>query len=189
MTGESDLIRKNPEKCPFLLSGCKVQTGFGKMLVVAVGMNTQFGILKQAVLTATQERDQTPLQEKLDTLAKRVYFSFLLFIFGFPSNCCIDFNSSDIGYFGMVAAAFVFILLFIFWLVVGVRHTERFKKGDFWMQLLDYLSISVTIIVMAVPEVFLFLLFLHSHISFFLFYLFSTSLNHLPTIHHLFAFL
>ena len=60
MTGESDLIRKNPEKHPFMLSGCKVQTGFGKMLVVCVGMNTQFGILKQAVLTASQERAAAP---------------------------------------------------------------------------------------------------------------------------------
>jgi Ca2+-transporting ATPase len=73
MTGESDLIRKGPDKNPFLLCGCKVQTGFGKMLVTAVGMNTQFGTLKQAVITAAQERDQTPLQEKLDDLAKSLH--------------------------------------------------------------------------------------------------------------------
>ncbi|KAA6380940.1 MAG: putative Plasma membrane calcium-transporting ATPase 3, partial [Streblomastix strix] len=54
MTGESDLIRKSPEKMPFMLCGCKVQTGTGHMLCVAVGMNTQFGILKQAIITSTQ---------------------------------------------------------------------------------------------------------------------------------------
>ncbi|KAA6357788.1 MAG: putative calcium-transporting ATPase 10, plasma membrane-type [Streblomastix strix] len=52
MTGESELIKKSPEKMPFMFCGCKVQTGFGKMVVVAVGMNTQFGILKQAIITS-----------------------------------------------------------------------------------------------------------------------------------------
>lgn len=79
MTGESQLIRKTPDKHPFMLCGCKVQTGFGTMLVLAVGMNTQFGILKQAVLTSAEERSLTPLQEKLDVLAKCV----TLFIFNF----------------------------------------------------------------------------------------------------------
>jgi hypothetical protein len=60
------------------------------MLVVSVGMNTQFGILKvsfffylllmlslylflfkSATIAAAQERKQTPLQKKLNHLAKR----------------------------------------------------------------------------------------------------------------------
>ncbi|KAA6357311.1 MAG: putative calcium-translocating P-type ATPase, PMCA-type, partial [Streblomastix strix] len=52
MTGESDLIKKSPEQTPFMLCGCKVQTGFGKMVVVAVGMNTQLGILKQTIIAS-----------------------------------------------------------------------------------------------------------------------------------------
>lgn len=43
MTGESHLIKKDTAKCPFMLCGCKVQTGVGLMLVIAVGTETQFG--------------------------------------------------------------------------------------------------------------------------------------------------
>ncbi|KAK2944167.1 ion-transporting P-type ATPase [Blattamonas nauphoetae] len=128
MTGESDLIKKSPETHPFMLCGCKVQTGFGRMLVLSVGMNTQFGILKQAVLTAAEERTQTPLQVKLDKLSKYI------------------------GYFGFVAAGLTLILLIIFWAISGARESEQFKTGEFWLLLVDYFIIAVTIIVMAVPE-------------------------------------
>ncbi|KAH7823435.1 P-type ATPase (P-ATPase) Superfamily Protein [Monocercomonoides exilis] len=128
MTGESDLIRKTPDKHPFLLCGCKVQTGYGKMVTTAVGMDTQFGILKQAVLTSAKERSLTPLQEKLDALSK------------------------SIGVVGFIAAGFVLVLLLIFWLVPAIQETSKFSEGKYWILLLDYFTISVTIIVMAVPE-------------------------------------
>lgn len=40
MTGESNLIKKDIGRCPFMLCGCKVQTGVGRMVVVAVGLET-----------------------------------------------------------------------------------------------------------------------------------------------------
>jgi magnesium-transporting ATPase (P-type) len=94
MTGETILIKK--EENSFLLCNCKVQTGFGKMfalfywkflslllirVVIAVGMNTQFGILKSAVITAAIERKQTPLQQNLNQLAKCSLFIIVIIIF------------------------------------------------------------------------------------------------------------
>ncbi|KAK0402875.1 hypothetical protein QR680_016589 [Steinernema hermaphroditum] len=45
LTGESDLIRKSPDHDPMLLSGTHVMEGSGKMLVTAVGVNSQTGII------------------------------------------------------------------------------------------------------------------------------------------------
>ena len=43
MTGESDLVRKDPSGRPFMLCGTKVADGYGRMLVTGVGMNTEWG--------------------------------------------------------------------------------------------------------------------------------------------------
>ncbi|XP_073675728.1 plasma membrane calcium-transporting ATPase 3a isoform X2 [Garra rufa] len=45
LTGESDHVRKSSDKDPMLLSGTHVMEGSGKMLVTAVGVNSQTGII------------------------------------------------------------------------------------------------------------------------------------------------
>uniref|UniRef100_A0AAQ6AAH5 Calcium-transporting ATPase n=1 Tax=Amphiprion ocellaris TaxID=80972 RepID=A0AAQ6AAH5_AMPOC len=45
LTGESDQVRKSAEKDPMLLSGTHVMEGSGKMVVSAVGLNSQTGII------------------------------------------------------------------------------------------------------------------------------------------------
>ncbi|XP_037109731.1 plasma membrane calcium-transporting ATPase 1-like [Syngnathus acus] len=45
LTGESDHVRKSVDKDPMLLSGTHVMEGSGKMLVTAVGANSQTGII------------------------------------------------------------------------------------------------------------------------------------------------
>ncbi|XP_062977268.1 plasma membrane calcium-transporting ATPase 2 isoform X2 [Elgaria multicarinata webbii] len=45
LTGESDQVRKSVDKDPMLLSGTHVMEGSGKMLVTAVGVNSQTGII------------------------------------------------------------------------------------------------------------------------------------------------
>ncbi|NXG26674.1 AT2B1 ATPase, partial [Grallaria varia] len=45
LTGESDLVRKGPERDPLLLSGTHVMEGSGRMVVTAVGVNSQSGII------------------------------------------------------------------------------------------------------------------------------------------------
>uniref|UniRef100_A0AAX7UUF6 Calcium-transporting ATPase n=1 Tax=Astatotilapia calliptera TaxID=8154 RepID=A0AAX7UUF6_ASTCA len=45
LTGESDHVKKTLEKDPMLLSGTHVMEGSGKMLVTAVGVNSQTGII------------------------------------------------------------------------------------------------------------------------------------------------
>ncbi|CAB1315322.1 unnamed protein product [Coregonus sp. 'balchen'] len=45
LTGESDQVRKSLEKDPMLLSGTHVMEGSGRMMVSAVGLNSQTGII------------------------------------------------------------------------------------------------------------------------------------------------
>uniref|UniRef100_A0A672PFL5 Calcium-transporting ATPase n=1 Tax=Sinocyclocheilus grahami TaxID=75366 RepID=A0A672PFL5_SINGR len=45
LTGESDHVHKSVEKDPMLLSGTHVMEGSGKMVVTAVGVNSQTGII------------------------------------------------------------------------------------------------------------------------------------------------
>ena len=54
MTGESNLLEKSASADPIILSGTHVMEGSGKMLVVAVGLNSQTGII-MSLLGATRK--------------------------------------------------------------------------------------------------------------------------------------
>lgn len=77
LTGEPEAIVKEPvtkenlphNPCPFLLQGSLVETGEGKAVVLAVGDNTNQG---RAGLSMNIEDEQTPLQNKLDTIANQI---------------------------------------------------------------------------------------------------------------------
>ncbi|XP_077452048.1 plasma membrane calcium-transporting ATPase 1-like isoform X1 [Stigmatopora argus] len=56
LTGESDHVKKSTDKDPMLLSGTHVMEGSGKMVVTAVGVNSQTGIIF-ALLGANEEGD------------------------------------------------------------------------------------------------------------------------------------
>ncbi|ESN96191.1 hypothetical protein HELRODRAFT_107353 [Helobdella robusta] len=63
LTGESDHVKKSETNDPLLLSGTHVMEGSGKMLVVAVGINSQAGIIF-ALLGASQEEKETKKDKK-----------------------------------------------------------------------------------------------------------------------------
>lgn len=89
MTGEPIGIKKgvpawkDGEKVnPFLISSSKILEGTGKMVVLAVGENSQYGILKKKIAAP---EDDTPLQIKLSDLADQIgkvgfYSAVLTFI-------------------------------------------------------------------------------------------------------------
>lgn len=82
LTGESVPVKKNAEFVPddekiplaerrnMLYSGTYITSGFGKLLVTAVGGNTEFGKIARE-LTGTQ-KTTTPLQERLGRLGKQI---------------------------------------------------------------------------------------------------------------------
>lgn len=135
MTGEDIEIKKriptsytDTSSDPFLISGSKVLEGSGSLLVLAVGTKSQYGILKSSL---AEEEDETPLQQKLSILAEQI------------------------GKVGMYAAVATFICMF------GHLLYDLFQTGDFIGNLLtfntvnvlvDAFIVSVSIIVVAVPE-------------------------------------
>lgn len=114
------------ENNPFLLSGCLVQEGDAKMMVVAVGMHSQWGKL---IAASQDEAPETPLQTKLDTLAKQI---------------------SKAGFAFAMATLGVLIISWIIRLATsgGFSDFDTARLSD----LVDYVMIAVTIIAVAVPE-------------------------------------
>ncbi|XP_054472148.1 plasma membrane calcium-transporting ATPase 2 isoform X6 [Anoplopoma fimbria] len=58
LTGESDHVKKCVEKDPMLLSGTHVMEGSGRMVVTAVGVNSQTGIIFTLLGAGTEEEEK-----------------------------------------------------------------------------------------------------------------------------------
>jgi len=123
MTGETDQIKKD-EAHPFLLSGTQVTEGFGKMLVVAVGKNSESG---RAMALLSKPAESTPLQEKLEALADRI------------------------AYFGLAAAVTILVLLLAKFFILNYLNGIAFELHMLQV-LVKYFITSITIVVVAVPE-------------------------------------
>eukprot|EP01117_Protostelium_nocturnum_P020224 TRINITY_DN8_c0_g2_i1.p1 TRINITY_DN8_c0_g2~~TRINITY_DN8_c0_g2_i1.p1 ORF type:complete len:1045 (-),score=339.09 TRINITY_DN8_c0_g2_i1:59-3193(-) len=125
MTGEPDAVLKNEDN-PWLLSGCTITEGVGKGIVVATGVNSQWGQIKTAV---DSEQRATPLQEKLEVLA------------------------DNIGKGGLLFAILTLVALLIRW---GVLTWHQQKKPwfqlSYFSEWVEFVIISITIVAVAIPE-------------------------------------
>ncbi|XP_038636916.1 plasma membrane calcium-transporting ATPase 1a isoform X1 [Scyliorhinus canicula] len=63
LTGESDHVKKGPERDPLLLSGTHVMEGSGRMLVTAVGVNSQTGIIFTLLGSGEEEEKKNKKQD------------------------------------------------------------------------------------------------------------------------------
>ncbi|XP_075886317.1 plasma membrane calcium-transporting ATPase 1 isoform X2 [Nelusetta ayraudi] len=70
LTGESDHVKKTQEKDPMLLSGTHVMEGSGKMVVTAVGVNSQTGIIF-TLLGSAEEDDEDEEEKKKEKEEKK----------------------------------------------------------------------------------------------------------------------
>jgi Ca2+-transporting ATPase len=122
LTGEPEDIDKDAENDPFLLSGCTAIAGSARFVAIAVGKNSQWGVIKSHL---EKEQEETPLQEKLDDMA------------------------ATIGYVGMGAAAATFIAMMFIKIVVNPEYLQDISA---FHHALDAFIIGVTIVVVAVPE-------------------------------------
>jgi Ca2+-transporting ATPase len=122
LTGEPEDIDKDAEIDPFLLSGCTAIAGSGRFVAIAVGKQSQWGVIQSHL---EKEQEETPLQEKLDTMA------------------------AMIGYVGMGAAAATFIAMMFIKIVVNPVNLQDIS---IFHHALDAFIIGVTIVVVAVPE-------------------------------------
>lgn len=132
MTGESHPMRKAPDthpadnSTPFLISGSKVVDGSGFGLVLAVGENSQIGILRKSMETENQE---TPLQLKLTDLAEMI------------------------GNIGQLGAGLTVLGCTLGLVLTCWSDPDRSLFSlDSLNEFLGFIVLGITIIVMAVPE-------------------------------------
>jgi len=123
MTGEPDGIKKG-ESDQFLISGTSVLEGVGRMLVLAVGPNSQKGKIKALL---EKEQDETPLQEKLEIVA------------------------DAIGRLGLVVAILTLTVLVLqfSWNLYATGQSFELHMLE---QLIGFVITAITIVVVAVPE-------------------------------------
>ncbi|XP_067928988.1 plasma membrane calcium-transporting ATPase 2-like [Watersipora subatra] len=175
LTGESDLVKKRVERDPMLLSGTHVMEGSGKMVVTAVGVNSQAGIIF-ALLGATAE------QQKANSKSTKPVTD---------TNAAADDKNSpeaqplkedeeigensgeglnlktqsvlqtkltklaiQIGYAGTFIAILTVLVLTIRWAVEEFSGPDAVKwdTGVHLKDLVDFCIIGVTVLVVAVPE-------------------------------------
>ncbi|MED6216509.1 Calcium-transporting ATPase 10, plasma membrane-type [Stylosanthes scabra] len=133
MTGESNIVDKN-SKNPFLISGCKVADGSGVMLVTAVGINTEWGLLMANI--SEDNGEETPLQVRLNGLA------------------------TFIGIIGLSVAVVVLIVLLARYFSGHTKDPNgniQFIGGKTKLSkaidgAIKIVTVAVTIVVVAVPE-------------------------------------
>ncbi|KAM9859491.1 plasma membrane calcium-transporting ATPase 2 isoform 8-T8 [Aulostomus maculatus] len=65
LTGESDHVKKSADKDPMLLSGTHVMEGSGRMLVTAVGVNSQTGIIFTLLGAGVEEEEKKEKKGKM----------------------------------------------------------------------------------------------------------------------------
>ncbi len=124
LTGESKAITKRPGDV--ILSGTNASEGSGKMIIIAVGINSVAGKIKARVYESEDHEDDlggedenSPLFVKLDLIAKQI------------------------GIAGTVFASVAFIASCIIGLAI---------QGDDVSEIVDYLIVAITVLAVAVPE-------------------------------------
>eukprot|EP00198_Chlamydomonas_reinhardtii_P002721 XP_001692057.1 plasma membrane calcium-transporting ATPase [Chlamydomonas reinhardtii] len=123
LTGESDPIKKDPVSDPWVRSGTTVNEGSGHMLVLAVGVHSEWG--KTMALVNEAGDDETPLQEQLTDVAAKV------------------------SKMGVLVAVVCFLALLIKWLIVtGGGDIDKINDNG----PLQFLLYAITITVVSIPE-------------------------------------
>eukprot|EP00002_Diphylleia_rotans_P008168 TRINITY_DN1790_c0_g2_i3.p1 TRINITY_DN1790_c0_g2~~TRINITY_DN1790_c0_g2_i3.p1 ORF type:complete len:1013 (-),score=226.89 TRINITY_DN1790_c0_g2_i3:998-4036(-) len=150
LTGESDLIKKSHEK-PFLLSNTKVMEGSGKMLVVAIGANSQAGVIKSLILTgkfSTATKSQVePGDEKKEEKQKEEEEED-----GEEGGSVLQTKLEDLAILiGKIGTA-VAVLAVLIMTIRLIADKPNDWGSDEFNDLIRFFITGITILVVAVPE-------------------------------------
>ena len=100
---------------PLIYSGSRVLQGEGKFVVLVVGPKSCIGRIQEKLETETES---TPLQEKLEHLAR------------------------GIGQFGLISAILILLVLVIRFAAERIEQNNFYKEVH-WKELIDYVLIAV----------------------------------------------
>ncbi|XP_046747533.1 plasma membrane calcium-transporting ATPase 2 isoform X2 [Diprion similis] len=176
LTGESDHVKKGESFDPMMLSGTHVMEGSGKMLVTAVGVNSQAGIIFTLLGAAVNQQEQeikqmkkgeeagevtgnshAPVNEKRDPTENHEASSQP------PPEHSNKKEKSvlqakltklaiQIGYAGSTIAVLTVVILVIQFCVTTFVYQHKHWKSTYVNNLVRHLIIGVTVLVVAVPE-------------------------------------
>uniref|UniRef100_A0A8C7YCY7 Calcium-transporting ATPase n=1 Tax=Oryzias sinensis TaxID=183150 RepID=A0A8C7YCY7_9TELE len=138
LTGESDHVRKSLEKDPMLLSGTHVMEGSGRMVVSAVGLNSQTGII--FTLLGASEHDE---EKKVKKSKKRKP--------GWVKEGALCLFST--GLFMSAMTVIILILYFVINTFLVQNLSWVAECTPIYIQyFVKFFIIGVTVLVVAVPE-------------------------------------
>ncbi|XP_012582297.1 PREDICTED: plasma membrane calcium-transporting ATPase 4 isoform X4 [Condylura cristata] len=173
LTGESDHVKKSLERDPMLLSGTHVMEGSGRMLVTAVGINSQTGIIFTLLGASEEEEEEKKKKAKTqDGVALEIQ----------PLNSQEGVDSEEkekktvklpkkeksvlqgkltrlavqIGKAGLIMSAFTVIILILYFVIdnfVIQRRSWLPECTPIYIQyFVKFFIIGITVLVVAVPE-------------------------------------
>ncbi|KAJ8983080.1 hypothetical protein NQ317_007122 [Molorchus minor] len=180
LTGESDHVKKGESFDPMVLSGTHVMEGSGKMLVTAVGVNSQAGIIF-TLLGAAVDQQEAELKKKKKEAKKQPKKKSLT---GDEENVTGNShinspapvaNKHDeaqdvtkkeksvlqakltklaiqIGYAGSTIAVLTVVILIVRFCIQTFAIENLSWKNSYANDLVRYFIIGVTVLVVAVPE-------------------------------------
>lgn len=123
--GSKSEAGKHGVPSPIIMSGTRILTGEGKMIVFVVGDSSCIG--KISALLRQSDPEATPLQMKLEAIAR------------------------DIGNFGLISSCLIVLVLLVRFAIE--RGTENYwDHGHHWKELLEFFIIGITVVVVAIPE-------------------------------------
>jgi calcium-translocating P-type ATPase len=156
MTGESLPVPKSATGDCCLVGSCLIREGEGRMLVTAVGLNSQMGVTITSV--ENEEIENTPLQVRSCAWSLHMMFAafaslrrpLTLSLLVLPSTLSrsqdrLEALAEDIGKVGTAAGALTFIVLTALWFL-------RDEPNKSYQDLLKFFIVGVAIVVVAVPE-------------------------------------
>ncbi|XP_050678391.1 plasma membrane calcium-transporting ATPase 2 isoform X2 [Leptidea sinapis] len=175
LTGESDHVKKGESFDPMVLSGTHVMEGSGKMLVTAVGVNSQAGIIFTLLGAAVDKQEKEIKQMKKgdeDALASgnaganhaRAEDNHVAPASDKPApeashkkeksvlQAKLTKLAIQIGYAGSTIAVLTVVILIIQFCVHTFVIEGKEWKATYINNLVKHLIIGVTVLVVAVPE-------------------------------------
>uniref|UniRef100_A0A3P8NMS6 Calcium-transporting ATPase n=1 Tax=Astatotilapia calliptera TaxID=8154 RepID=A0A3P8NMS6_ASTCA len=175
LTGESDQVRKSMEKDPMLLSGTHVMEGSGRMVVSAVGLNSQTGII--FTLLGASENDEEkkvkkskkqgppenrnkgnpsihPSSQRIETEGLKIRVVETLKPL---KKSLLDFNGKLLLFHpGLIMSAVTVIILILYFVIdtFGVQGRQWLAECTpiYIQYFVKFFIIGVTVLVVAVPE-------------------------------------
>ncbi|XP_038204603.1 plasma membrane calcium-transporting ATPase 4 isoform X2 [Arvicola amphibius] len=173
LTGESDHVKKSLDKDPMLLSGTHVMEGSGRMVVTAVGINSQTGIIFTLLGASDEEEEDKKKKAKTqDGVALEIQ----------PLNSQEGIDSEEkekkiiklpkkeksvlqgkltrlavqIGKAGLIMSALTVIILILYFVVDNfvIQHRAWLPECTpvYIQYFVKFFIIGVTVLVVAVPE-------------------------------------